>query len=474
MKKTVIFLVMTVAITTTMLAEELFPRHFMVIRTTDGTHKILAHDITNIKFDVVNDNSSSDSDTSDTDQNQATTFSFVDLGLESGTLWATTNLGATNPEENGYYISWGETTPKENYTEEFYAADLASLPDNVSATKYDPSFQMSNHEAAMPTDAQFKELVASCTWQWENLSGVDGFRVTGNNGNSIFIPAGGFFRGEKHMNNKIDCCYWSSTKYSEDRAFSLAATYIDFIGNDFLYPVDLIYEGRLIRPVKYQGPPVVDPDYTMVISAGGMEISLYNTDIESCSIEIENIPYTTDDAVGVDLGLPSGILWADRNIGASKEMDSGLYFSWGEVSQRDTHSEDSYLHYDNESKKYDCLGYSIASTEYDAATRIWGDHWVMPTINDVKELIEYTTHEIIENGMAVKLTGNNGNSIIIPLAGLSSNGSIEFAGQFGYYHTATSNQKDQWSTPSMVIDNIGPTTFTGSKWVGQNIRPVWK
>lgn len=474
MRKAVLTLALAVTAAFAILASDTFPRHFMVMRTSSGTHKILTNDITDVKFEFItaaNPENPGDSDEGDT---PVMSFEFVDLGLKSGTLWATTNFGASKPEESGIFFSWGENTEKDNYSEDLYTADLGSMPDDISATKFDPAFKLSNQTAAMPNITQIKELVNSCTWNWETVSGVTGFRVTGENGNSIFIPASGFYREDTRMNDQFDCCYWSSTKYGEDRAYSLSASYMEFIGNDFLYPVEPVYEGRLLRPIKYEGLPIAEPDYSMVITAGGMEISIYNTDIESCSIETEYPSCVTDDAQAIDLGLPSGILWADRNIGADNPSDSGYYLSWGEVEPREIYTENSYLYYNPENKRYDNLGYSIAGTAYDAATSNWGDHWVMPTIEDVTELIENTSHEIIENGMAVKLTGTNGNSIVIPIAGLSSNGSVEFAGQFGYYHTATSNQIDQWAAPSLVIDMMGPVTFTGSKWVGQNVRPVWK
>lgn len=144
---------------------------------------------------------------------------YVDLGLPSGTLWATCNVGANSPEEYGDYFAWGETEPKESYAPVNY-----KWGDGIQVvTKYITNYTVRckcglhiNHpyegyvdnkveldpedDAAyvnwgplwrMPTKAQQDELVEMCTWIWTLVNGVEGYLVTGSNGHAIFFPAAG-------------------------------------------------------------------------------------------------------------------------------------------------------------------------------------------------------------------------------------------------------------------------------------------
>lgn len=127
-------------------------------------------------------------------------YEFVDLGLPSGTLWATCNMGASSPEEYGDYYAWGELEAKTAYTENNYR-----FSDGQGGyTKYAESGAVSldeeddvaaviigDGEAHMPTFNQFNELLDYTTTAWTTVNGVEGLEVTGNQ-TSIFFPATGF------------------------------------------------------------------------------------------------------------------------------------------------------------------------------------------------------------------------------------------------------------------------------------------
>jgi hypothetical protein len=164
---------------------------------------------------------------------------YVDLGLPSGTLWATCNIGASKPEEYGDYFAWGETAPKEIYTWETYKWCNGT---NDTMTKYctDSSFGtvdgktelLPEDDAAyvnwgtswrMPTQEQCIELSNNCTWTWTMLNGVNGHLITGPNGNTMFLPAAG-----DRYNNKVGDLgsygqFWSRTLNSstQDTAYIL-------------------------------------------------------------------------------------------------------------------------------------------------------------------------------------------------------------------------------------------------------------
>lgn len=129
---------------------------------------------------------------------------YVDLGLPSGLLWATCNVGASSPEEYGNYYAWGETKPKSAYTWDTYKYGTSSNDSDI--TKYNPTDEKTvlepeddaahanmGGEWRMPTYAELSHLTANTTSTWETLNGVNGRRFTGPNGNSIFIPAAGCY-----------------------------------------------------------------------------------------------------------------------------------------------------------------------------------------------------------------------------------------------------------------------------------------
>jgi hypothetical protein len=148
---------------------------------------------------------------------------YVDLGLPSGTKWATCNLGASKPSDYGDYYAWGETEPKTEYTDATYKwMQTDRLSDWRHITKYtvddgqtegiwydsDGTFigdGKTTLEAAddaataklgspwrMPTLDEIKELLDNCTWTWTTQDGKNGYEVKGTNGNSIFVPAAGY------------------------------------------------------------------------------------------------------------------------------------------------------------------------------------------------------------------------------------------------------------------------------------------
>ena len=150
---------------------------------------------------------------------------YVDLGLPSGTLWATCNVGASIPEEYGDYFAWGETEPKETYAWSNYRwcngteTSLTKYCNNGSYGTLDNKTELEPEDDAayvnwgslwrMPTNQQQKELSENCTWTWTTRNGVNGRLVTGPNGNSIFLPAAGFRSNSYGTNVGSGGSYWS-------------------------------------------------------------------------------------------------------------------------------------------------------------------------------------------------------------------------------------------------------------------------
>lgn len=172
--------------------------------------------------------STSSKPTAKTDNKQ-----YVDLGLPSGTLWATMNVGANRPEDYGDYFAWGETKPKQYYeystykwcngehnkltkyctTSDYGKVDNKTeldLADDAAYVNWGPQWRM-------PSKEQLDELNAECKWQWTTRNGVKGCLVTSkHNSASLFLPAAGI-RCETELLDAGRCgFYWLRSSVSSE------------------------------------------------------------------------------------------------------------------------------------------------------------------------------------------------------------------------------------------------------------------
>ena len=435
-----------------------------------------------------------------------TQYQAVDLGLS--VKWATMNVGATKPEEYGDYFAWGETEEKEYYewstykwcngsddTMTKYCTDSGyGIVDNK--TVLDPEDDVAHVKWGgtwrMPTLNEQKELLNNCTWEWTTQNGVNGYTVTGPNGNSIFLPAAGCRGGTGVDFRGSGGYYWSSSLYSNS---SDSAYFLYLISGRYYWNSYYRYFGYSVRPVCSEAiAPVIN--YTVSVSsdengavtidgadgdsatvADGVTVTVtatandgyefigwfvgdaetpVNTDIEYVFTVTESVVLVAKfkkivsslEYEAVDLGLPSGIRWASHNVGATKPEEYGDYYAWGEIEEKEEYSWSTY--------KW-CNGYSVLITKYntnsmegavdgkttlefedDVANVKWGGSWRIPTKTEQDELRDnctwtWTTLNGV-NGYIV--TGPNGNSIFLPAAGCrtdSSDTGLYRGGSFGYY-----------------------------------------
>ena len=182
-----------------------------------------------------------------TTDEQINGYDYVDLGLPSGLKWATCNVGASLPSEYGNYYAWGEIEPKESYTQENCLTWGQEIGDISGNPQYDAARANWGSTWRMPTEVEFRELINNCTWTWTNEGENNGYRVTGPNGNSIFLPAAGDRDGTS-LNGAGSYGYsWSSTPYG---SYSLDAYYL-FFGSGSHY-TNWYYRphGLSVRPVS--------------------------------------------------------------------------------------------------------------------------------------------------------------------------------------------------------------------------------
>ena len=187
----------------------------------------------------------------------------IDLGLPSGTKWATCNVGASSPEEFGGYYAWGETEEKDNYswstykwcrgsydTQTKYCTD-SSYGTVDNKTTLDPEDDVAHVKWGgtwrMPTLDEQKELLNKCTWNWTTQNGVNGYTVTGPNGNSIFLPAAGYRSGAGADGRGSYGVCWSSSLGSNR---SNSAYYLSFYSGYHDWSYYSRCYGRSVRPVS--------------------------------------------------------------------------------------------------------------------------------------------------------------------------------------------------------------------------------
>ena len=258
----------TATITVTTADGKVVPAMFELrVVDVDGDNVVTATDVTSI-YDYLLNNNMNYYNTSDIDgdnyitANDVTTLydillgnpplgykAYVDLGLPSGTLWATRNVGASTPNDYGYYFAWGETQPKDVYNWGTYNWCNGS---STKLTKYCTNSSFGNNgfvdnktvldpedDAAtvnwgpawcMPTKEQQDELLAECTWQWTTQNGVNGYLVTSkHNRASLFLPAAGTLNGTTLSNAGSRGTYWSRTLYADSPR---NANYLYFYSDD--------------------------------------------------------------------------------------------------------------------------------------------------------------------------------------------------------------------------------------------------
>jgi len=192
---------------------------------------------------------------------------WIDLGLPSGTLWATCNVGANTPEAYGDYFAWGETQPQASNTYNWSSYKYCNGSYNT-LTKYCSNASYGNNgftdtltvllpedDAAtanwgsgwrMPTQTELRELKDNCTVTLTTQNGVNGRLFTAANGNSVFLPAAGYRWGSGLNYGGSYGRYWSSSLGTDYPGF---AWYLYFYSDNYDMDGDGRYYGFSVRPV---------------------------------------------------------------------------------------------------------------------------------------------------------------------------------------------------------------------------------
>lgn len=450
-------------------------------------------------------------------------YEYVDLGLPSGTLWATCNVGAATPESYGGLYAWGETKTKSLYTWDTYAHCNGSTSNYISKyTKNDEKTQLERNDDVaylsrggdwrMPTYDEFAELRWHCTWKYSVRNNVSGYEVVGQNNNSIFLPFSGY-QYEDQLSRGTCGSYWTSTlgnmyeetDYVADRA---GALYFDI--SDKTMEDTFRDAGRAIRPV-------LKVKYQIVFNANGGEGFMTSMKVEGRRIELPMNTFTREgyffigwntkaDGSGIsyldqqsveltenltlyaqwvisdmratgqdegyeyiDLGLPSGTLWATCNVGATTPEGYGDYFAWGETRPKESYTKSNYIYTDSPK----CLPLSA-----DAANVNWGGDWRMPTISQIDEILDENNCNWIftkMNGVVGQLvvSKHNGKSIFLPAAGNIEDDVYYWQGRCACYWS--SDNSDSYLDRSYIMNFCESNTGSYDNGLRSNafsVRPV--
>jgi hypothetical protein len=439
----------------------------------------------------------------------------IDLGLS--VRWANCNVGAASPEGYGGYYGWADPTGTKT-SKNLNDYPSANPPSSISGTEYDMARAKWGGIWRLPTKAEQQELIDSCTWTLTTQNGVKGYKVTGKNGNSIFLPAAGYRIGPGMADVGKFCNYWSGTLVDSfpDNACDFNSYSGPLVGNDYRFigfsvrpvilisavtdsasdimPVSVTLTGTVIGTsaphdtiscgMFYSTQSAGVKSGTKIASNssgdGTFSLTLYgllvNTTYYYCAyLMIDSTYYygevksfTTKDCEAVDLGL--SVKWASCNVGATKPEEYGGYYGWADPTGTKTSTNvDDYPSANPPSE--------ISGTEYDIARAKWGGNWRLPTQADVQELISSCTWTLTtQNGVnGYKVTGTNGNSIFLPAAGYRDGTGLYGVGTYGSYWSGTLCGSIATNAYNLGFGNGGSHVVSNfDRDFGFTVRPVVK
>ncbi len=420
----------------------------------------------------------------------------IDLGLS--VKWASCNVGATSPEDYGGYYAWGETEEKSEYSWETYKWCNGS---DDTLTKYctDSNYGTVDNKTVlepeddvahvkwggawrMPTRGEQQELVDKCSWSWTEINGVNGYKVTAPNGNSIFLPAAGYRYGTKVGNIGSDGSYWSASLRDYENNGASNLDIYTFYHTNYMFR----FYGFSVRPVQ---SPQSDTMYIHQTDGTLQRIAIAMVDsvtFVSPSVDTPDTPSdsTSVPAEAIDLGL--SVKWASCNVGAKSPEDYGDYYAWGETEEKSDYSWKTYKwcngSYDTLTKyctdsKYGTVdNKTVLEPEDDVAHVKWGGGWRMPTIKEQQELLEKCSWSWTEINSVIgyKVTGPNGNSIFLPHAGCRSGTEVNNRdSDEGYYWSASLFDGRSFLAYYLFFYYDYYQSWTDTfRYIGYSVRPV--
>jgi uncharacterized protein (TIGR02145 family) len=356
----------------------------------------------------------------------------VDLGIISGgkkILWATKNVDVNSVTDYGNYYQYGKGSRTYEQTSGETPYQGTENPLTLSA---DTAYQLMGEGWRMPTNEECIRLTASTNHSWTTINGVNGSEFTSKTDSSkfIFLPAGGYWTNGTKYNFNTVCRYLTSSTNNDENWSYFFETEDGYASTKYLSRII----GCSVRGVK--------------------EVPLDESDLNGHQF--------------VDLGLPSGTLWARTNVGSDTSTGYGNYYQYGRGSRtyEQTSGETPYQGTENP-----------LALSADTAHQVWGGLWHMPTLTQVNELFEWTNYSaiIIDGVYGGKFTSKTDSSkfIFLPAGGYWDNGIQSVVESDGFFWSSTPNG----STTAFCFyfdysysENKGITTTYRRR--GHSVRPV--
>lgn len=462
----------------------------------------------------------------------------VDLGLS--VKWAECNLGAQTPEEYGDYYAWAETEVKPGYDLQnakwFYLS-------SETVTKYvthsnngtvdnnthidpedDAAHVLYGDKWRIPTDEEWAELGAECTWEWiGDESNQGGYKVTASNGNFIYLPASGFWQGNNAGTFGYNGFYWTANVLTShcpaamQMQFNPGGRKMEYFMRFFGCPIRPVYGdvvmvgGISINKDKVDMVPGELLQLTAVLSPGNAfekgilwsssdaSVATVNTNFEegglvtamaagetiitatsvdggysaSCTVTVESA-----DPKMVDLGL--SVKWADRNLGAHTPYEHGSYYSWGETAPKNNYNLSSYKFGVGPYSKYNGSDKTVLDPEDDAAYVTLGGTWRMPTVGEIDELVstrnnagymwEWKSLNGVNGWLVTYLVNNN--SIFFPASGYCDDMTLRQLGSYGEYWSSSLCLDEASYVYNLGFESYSVARGDSSRHFGYSIRAV--
>ncbi|MEY8686372.1 hypothetical protein AB9N12_09615 [Bacteroides sp. AN502(2024)] len=353
---------------------------------------------------------------------------WVDLGLS--VKWATCNVGASSPEKYGDYFAWGEITSKPAYNTNS-KTDKKHLGDISGDPRYDAARANWGGKWRLPTKKEIDELHSMCTWTWTTRNGCKGCKITGPNGNSIFLPSAGFMSGRVALGTGVCGYYWCSTPY---------------VDNTLKYAYEFNFNQKNYSAISRDRRPFGKSIRAVFDDSANSTVCKY-----------------------VDLGL--SVKWATCNVGASSPSDYGNYYTWGETTTKSKYTVGNCKTWNKH------LGDIAGNRQYDVARANWGAPWRLPTKAEVQELIDNCTWTKTTLGghNGYKVTSKiNGNSIFLPAAGWRSGTSFNSKSETCTFWCSTPGEGGGPNAYYLYFDNLNHGVGRIERYYGLSIRPVSK
>lgn len=392
---------------------------------------------------------------------------FVDMGLPSGTLWAKVNLGAEDEADTGDRFYFGETQGyqgaeleakiNENYKPQSYESGWwdsgeGNYENNKITDKNNAVKVIMGNGFDIPKYDDFSELVDYSDMEIIEINGRKGLKLTSQiNGNVLILP-----------------CWFSNIYYS-----------------------GVVYYQSPCRSIGGSGEDIIE---TTVIDGESNDVSFSASPVSlPCPIRpIKKYVFPTE-MVFVDMGLPSGTLWANKNLGAETEIKGGDYYYFGETqgyqgasleaiqaqehtSPYDEWSRIIWAQQDRSTYEDKWANYEITDA-YNAAKVVGNSEWDIPNEDEWTELSSNCTFEVVRNykgsdvDVIVVTSTINGNHLVFPITHID----YQWDAEYTLFHTKQMDGNDNYGgSVARELRGYGISSYEGSFNVPLPIRPIRK